>query len=83
MAAASPLDLASVKEQLRLLGHAVPDDVVAGFIQGLRTGKEAPLVPGGCLPLTPRWRAAPRWPWTGRAAAAQHAATRHLLLQPV
>ncbi len=33
------MDVEAVREQLRLLGHAVGDDVIESFIKGLRSGQ--------------------------------------------
>lgn len=42
---ATNIDIALVKEQLRLLGHNVPDEVIMDFVKGL--GSEGPAATSG------------------------------------
>ena len=44
--ASHPVDVQAVREQLRLLGHSVPDDVIASFIDGLRGSGDGAVGPG-------------------------------------
>ena len=43
------IDISLVKEQLRLLGHTVSDDVIKAFVQGLNKGDAAGAAAAGGL----------------------------------